>query len=221
MQSHSIIPPTPQHRIGSNGTSHCASASRDSARKSGSDACPSVHYHLCSPPTVSCLVAPPINRPAHHAETLHTARIRTRHPPLLRDIKTEQPRRIWCLCPVHRSIHPLLLARLPSYTRRDKAGRTAIWTADRQLLPEYRLPEEQREPSRPKPQRSCTTRIAAWVRLAQCPALVSQSSSNRCAPSSRPRLAGRTSTNMNVSIPSDRPGVAGWWSGGVHTRAQD
>jgi hypothetical protein len=149
MQSHSIIPPTPQHRIGSNGTSHCASASRDSARKSGSDACPSVHYHLCSPPTVSCLVAPPINRPAHHAETLHTARIHTRHPPLLRDIKTEQPRRIWCLCPVHRSIHPLLLARLPSYTRRDKAGRTAIWTADRQLLPEYRLPEEQRDLSRP------------------------------------------------------------------------
>jgi hypothetical protein len=130
-------------------TSHCASASRDSARKSGSDACPSVHYHLCSPPTVSCLVAPPINRPAHHAETLHTARIHTRHPPLLRDIKTEQPRRIWCLCPVHRSIHPLLLARLPSYTRRDKAGRTAIWTADRQLLPEYRLPEEQRDLSRP------------------------------------------------------------------------
>ena len=46
---------------------------------------------------------------------------------------------------ISRSIQPLIAC------RRDKAEgrRTAIWTADRQLLPRYRPPEKHREPSRP------------------------------------------------------------------------
>ena len=48
---------------------------------------------------------------------------------------------------------------------------------------------------------SCTTRIAVWARLARRrQALVWLSSSSRCAPSSRLRPAGQTSTNTNVSI---------------------
>jgi hypothetical protein len=85
-----------------------------------------------------------------NAASIHTY---TSHPypstTALRDIKTERPRRI--TCPTYSSINPPLTARLPSCIRCDKAKgrRTAIWTADRQLLPKYRIPEKQREPSRP------------------------------------------------------------------------
>lgn len=101
------------------------------------------------------------------------------------------------------------IARLPyrGLATRDKAERrTAIWTADRprDTHPTHKH-RNKRELSRTIDQtshgQSCITRIAAWARLGKHRrALVWLSSSSRCAPSSRPRLADRTSTSINVSI---------------------